>query len=128
MRTTRPIDTLLKVETYKAEPPVEYSIVGGGSGDDSPIEPVKIPVSIAYRIYFLARAFDGQVIRQIEPRSSALVDYANLQRLASELDVVAQAVSDPVTQHYLAQLLPLCRSSTRRPGSSLRVLAPSARV
>jgi len=126
MRTTRPIDTLLKLETYSGEPLVEYAIVGGG-GDGNASVPVKIPVSIAYRIYFLARAFDGQVIRQVEPRASAIVDFANLQRLLSELDVLERAISDPVTLHYLALLLPLLRSSATRPGSSLRVLAPSGR-
>ena len=123
MRTTRPVESLLKLETYTGEPSVEYSLVGAEIPAGSE-RTVSVPVSIAYRLYFLARAFDGQVIRHLEPRSSSVVEYANLQRLVSEFGIVEKAVSDPVSAHYLGLLLPLLKESAKHPRCSLRMRAP----
>lgn len=119
----KPLSRALELATYASERTVAFRLVGRGAVDASTAE-VHVPLSIAYRIFYLGRAFDGQAIKSIEPRGSTSVDYVKLQVLISELELVGQAVRDPVSQHYLGLLLPLLASSRAHTTSPLNLIAP----
>jgi len=115
----KPMSKVLELDTYAGEKTVLFKLVD--LGDSSGPTEVRIPISIAYRLYYLGRAFDGQKIKMIKPEASTSVDFVQLQTLMSELAVVDQTVIDPVSKHYLGLLLPMLASSRRHPGCRLIV-------
>jgi hypothetical protein len=106
MSHIRPINKILDLSTYAGDPPVDFRLVGG---DDHELSRVQIPVSVVYRLYHLGRAFDFQAVKLMHPGSMTRLEYPQLQLLITELEQVASIVHDPVSQHYLASLLPTLR-------------------
>jgi hypothetical protein len=124
MPRIRPLTKALELATYAGERPVSFRLLGRGELDATTPE-VLVPISIAWRLYYLARAFDCQTVKYIDPRGGASqLDYVGLQLLISEFEFVAQVTSDPVSRHYLGMLLPLLTSAREHTGSRLHVVAP----
>ena len=121
MSHIKPLPKALSLDTYANERPVVFSWFKDGSSGGDAVE-VCIPLSIAYRIYYFARAFDGQVAKRIEPVGMARVEFIELQRLIDELEIVEATTTDPVSQYYLSKLLPLLRTSRGHPKSYLNVV------
>jgi hypothetical protein len=82
---------------------------------------VAVPIAIVYRLHHLGRAFDGQAVKHLLPEGMFRIGFIDTQRLISELELVSTAVSDPVSQHYLAKLLPLLRTTAGYPSSAVKV-------
>jgi hypothetical protein len=121
MPQTKPLSTALELQTYLGERTVAFTLVGTPTDVEMPTT-VHVPISIAFRLHYLGRAFDGQVVKLIKPAGMTRVDYIQLQRLIEELELVAETTKDPVSQHYLSQLLPLLSISRKYPTSSLNVI------
>lgn len=119
-----PLSKVFDLATYAHEKAVVYTLFGFDRGDAKATLVVQIPISIAWRIHYLGRAFDGQAIKSIQPSASVVVSFTQLQLLRSELDVVSKAINEPVSRHYLELLLALLAKSSANPASCLRVDAP----
>lgn len=83
---------------------------------------VGVPAAICYRLHHLGRAYDGQVVKYLQPQGSYVISYMDVQLLISELEMVQKATKDPVVEHYLTPLMGLLRSSSANPKSSLQVV------
>ena len=120
----QPLSKALALETYADQKTVKFRLLGSRPTERAAPSEVLIPVAIVYRLYYLGRAFDGQVIKLIEPHGATQIDYVRLQTFISELELVAKAVSDPVSLHYLNLLLPLLIKSRGNTECCLNVVAP----
>ena len=87
-----------------------------------PSDEIGVPVAICYRIFHLGSAYDGQIVKYLQPSGSVSIPYLEIQRLVSELEVVEKVTTDPVAQHYLAPLLRLLRQSSVYPSCRLLCL------
>jgi hypothetical protein len=119
----QPLNDALSLDTYADQKTVSFTIIERRTSGQAAKAEVQIPLSIAYRLFFLGRAFDCQAIKFIEPRGSTQIDFIRLQVLISELELIARAVSDPVSQHYLKLLLPLLKGSCGDTACCLNVVA-----
>ena len=124
MAKFKPYSKALSIETYESDPTVEYRIVSSREGDENGKFQIEIPLSIAWRIYYLARAFDGQAVKKIEPKGMTRIDYLSIPLLTGELELVRGTVTDPVSSHYLDILIPLLKSSFSDTATTLIVRAP----
>lgn len=120
MAHTKPLSRALDLRTYAGERMVCFKLVGMAADIEGPTE-VLIPYSIAFRLHYMGRAFDGQVVKAIRPGGMTRIDFTQLQVLSSELQLVAKTTTDPVSQHYLAPLLSLLAVSAKHPSCALTV-------
>lgn len=102
----KPLNDALSLAAYSGQKTVSYALVQGPLTNQVLKVEIQIPISIAYRLYYLGRAFDGQAVKYIEPAGSTQIGFVQLQVLVSELQLIDRAVTDPVTKHYLGLLLP----------------------
>jgi hypothetical protein len=121
MPRIKPLRSALELETYADERTVLFKLVGAPT-DAAIVTEVHVPLSIAFRLYYLGRAFDGQVVKLIKPNAMVRIDYTQLQLLKDELEFVAETTIDPVSKHYLALLLPMVAASTKYPSCALNVI------
>ena len=121
MSHIKPLPKALSLETYANQRQVAFAWRKDSSAESDAVE-VLVPLSIAYRLYYFGRAFDGQVVKRIEPVGMARVEFIELQRLVDELQIVEATTTDPVSQFYLSKLLPLLRLSSGHPKSFLTVV------
>jgi len=125
MPNIKPLNDALSLQTYAEQSRVKFRLVPESAPLQSGTPEVEVPVAIVYRLHHLGRAYDGQAVKLLLPQGSFQIGFVQLQRLISELDLVAQVVTaDPVSQHYLAQLLPLLRQSSSHPSHVLKVISP----
>jgi hypothetical protein len=122
MPHVKPLNDALKIETYALHKSVKFSVDMASDTKHAPAQEVAVPIAIVHRLHHLGRAFDGQAVKHLLPQGMFRIGFIDTQRLISELELVATAVSDPVTQHYLAKLLPLLRTTSASPSSAVKVV------
>jgi hypothetical protein len=121
MPNVKPLNDALKIETYSLQKCVKFSVDIPSHAGTTPHDEVAVPVAIVYRLHHLGRAFDGQAVKHLLPQGMFRIGFIDTQRLISELELVSTVVSDPVSLHYLAKLLPLLRSTSGHPSSAVKV-------
>lgn len=122
MPNVKSLNDALKLETYALHRCVKFSVDSGSGSMGSGSDVVAVPIAIVHRLHHLGRAFDGQVVKHLVPQGMLRIGFIDTQRLIGELELVAEAVADPVTQHYLAKLLPLLRTTSALPLSAVKVV------
>jgi hypothetical protein len=112
------------LDTYKNDRRVAFQLVNVGSGEPARPQKIEIPLAIVYRLYFLGRAFDGQAVKNLQPDGKVAITYNQIQQIIGELELVSKAVSDPVSLHYIEQLIPFLKYTVPFPNATLLVEAP----
>jgi len=125
MPHVKPLNDALSLETYAQQKRTRFRLEGAGDSTENDPGVVEIPVQIVYRIHHLLKAYDGQAVASLEPCGMYRIEFIQLQRLVSELELVRRAISDPVTVHYLGPLLRLIKRSSGYPKSVLTVVSQS---
>jgi hypothetical protein len=105
MPRIKPSSKVLELETYSSDRPMIFSFAGPKATPDSN-DAVCVPISIAFRLYHLGRAYDFQSIKLIHPSGVARLDFSQRELVISELSKIRVLVNDPVVEHYLGMLLP----------------------
>jgi hypothetical protein len=103
---SKPLRDVLDLESYASQPKCAISVVQRRPADRTLPWRVELPVGIVWRIHHLARAFECPTLSHVEA-SMIRFDYYQLTRLIGELELIGSAIRDPVTEHYLQQLLPV---------------------
>ena len=119
----KPTDKVLDLKTYANDTRmVSFKVVSGNTSDD-PSQVIEIPIAIAYRLYHLGRAYDFQVVKHTHPDSRNRIDFVFLPSLIGELRKIYDIVNDPVTRHYLDQLIPALEAKRQDTKSALLIAA-----
>jgi hypothetical protein len=59
----KPLNDALSLAAYSGQKRVSYALVQGPLSNQVVKVKIQIPISIAYRLYYLGRAFDGQAVK-----------------------------------------------------------------
>ena len=125
MARTKPLSQVLNLDTYEGDLKVELRLVADTDEEQAEApDPVEIPRSIVRRLHHLGRAFDGQAVKYLKPQGKVRVDFIWLQRLIGELELVRETTTDPVSLHYLSQLIPMLTASRTIKNSALLIIEP----
>ena len=117
----KPTSGVLDLANYSNDRPIVFSFAGSSASSKSN-DAVSMPISIAYRIFHLGRAYDFQSVKLMYPSGTARLDFAQREHLISELSQVRRLVNDPVVEYYLAQLLPYLEGRRKETGAALFII------
>jgi hypothetical protein len=122
MPQVKPINRILDIDAYKNDRKIIFQVNDSLQPQEGANNMVEIPISIAFRIYYLGRAYDFQTIKLIYPSGRSRINYIHLPLLTLELEQIFEIVNDPIVRCYLGFLLPLLKNIRTNTKSELIII------
>ena len=90
----QPLSRAFELNSFKLDHALWFRLAAPPGVESLPSDEIGVPVAICYRIFHLGSAYDGQIVKYLQPSGSVSIPYLEIQRLVSELEVVEKVTTD----------------------------------